>query len=107
MIKFTEPSFSLEDLRKACIYETLLFADSIFVKGLEQSLGVKYHGHTVVDFGAVTLYFSDSRSCSTRTVKTLKLDKLFADLSVSAALLDLDEYGNPITLDIHPLLVKL
>jgi len=97
---FTLP-YSLEELRQTAIGQEVLPAN--FVKPLEIATKGRYYGHTILDLGVVSIFFNnDPRSCTTRCNKTLKIHKMLNDKTVSSALLDIDVYNLPLTLDIYP-----
>lgn len=96
--------YSLEELRLVAIAHERLPEN--FVKPLEIATKGRYHGHTLLDLGVVSIFLSnDPRSCTTRANKTLKIHKVLKDTTVSSALLDIDTDNMPLTLDIYPKLI--
>lgn len=73
-----------------------------WIRVLEESVGGRYHGHTQLDLGAISIFMTNPRSCVTRAQRTIRVDILWGDTSVAAAYLDVDSGGGPLTLDIFP-----
>lgn len=89
---------TLESVRQACLDHKQLPDD--LVQALENKFGGAYYGHGQLGHGIVTIFLATPRLCMSRSRSTVNV----GDSSVTAAFLDLDEDGRPLSLDIYPMM---
>lgn len=73
-----------------------------FIRILEKSIGGSYDSYQLLDYGSVSIFLTNPQSCSHRTISTIRLDLVWGDTS-ALAFLDLDQEGQPVSLDIIPI----